>query len=141
MPREVTREEFLAELNGANADKLIVVDFFATWCGPCNMISPFYQQLSVRYPHVSFLKCNVDTASDLAHQYNVSAMPTFVFFKNRQEVDRIRGADKNELENKVKLHSGAAAFSTGSASAKSESGEANAQPQASSGGHVSLLIM
>lgn len=85
--------------------RLVVCDFFATWCGPCTMIAPFFKQLSTKYPNVVFLKIDVDKCQGTAMANNVSAMPTFIFIRNRAEVDRIRGADKNQLENKVKQYS------------------------------------
>lgn len=84
--------------------RLVVCDFFATWCGPCNMIAPFFKQLSTRYPNAVFLKIDVDKCQGTAMANNVSAMPTFVFMRGRVEIDRLRGADKTQLENKVKQH-------------------------------------
>jgi thioredoxin-like negative regulator of GroEL len=79
----------------------------------CNLyyyrIAPFFKDLSVKYANVVFLKVDVDKCSGTAAANNVSAMPTFVFFRNRSEIDRMRGADRNQLENKIKQHSTAAA--------------------------------
>ena len=75
------------------------------------MIAPFYKQLSLKYPDAMFLKIDVDKCPGTAAANNVSAMPTFVFFRNRVELERIRGADKNQLENKVKQYYTAASES------------------------------
>eukprot|EP01035_Chromulina_nebulosa_P021027 gene21027-27250_t len=83
---------------------LIVVDFFATWCGPCVNIAPFIEQLSIKYPQVKFLKVDVDKNKDIAGVYQVSAMPTFIFLKNRQVIDQLKGADPHGLEAKVNQH-------------------------------------
>ena len=68
------------------AGKLIVIDFFATWCGPCKMIAPKLEQMDKDMDNVVFLKVDVDEAEDVAQEYNISAMPTFVFLKNGQKV-------------------------------------------------------
>lgn len=94
---------FVDKLSEAG-QKLVVVDFSATWCGPCNMIAPFYKQLATKYPNVSFIKVDVDKCPGTAAAHSVQAMPTFIFFRNRVELDRIRGADKSALENKVLQH-------------------------------------
>jgi thioredoxin len=96
-------QEFAVQLREA-AGRLVVVDFFAVWCGPCTMIAPFVKQLSTKYPNVVFLKVDVEKCEQTAAANRVSAMPTFVFFKNSQELERIRGADKVQLENKVKQY-------------------------------------
>jgi thioredoxin 1 len=87
-------------------DRLVVIDFTATWCGPCKMIGPIFEQLSNKYLGVAFLKVDVDECGEIAMKYQVQAMPTFVFFKNKKEVDRLRGADGASLEAKVKTHGG-----------------------------------
>lgn len=94
-------DHFKTELTNAGA-KLVVVDFFATWCQPCVNVSPFVDQLSQNYPNAVFLKVDVDQHQTIAANHSVSAMPTFVFFRNKQEVDRQRGTDPATLEEKVK---------------------------------------
>jgi thioredoxin len=95
---------FMDKMSEAGS-RLVVVDFFATWCGPCNQIAPFYKQLATKNPNVMFLKVDVDKCPGTAAANNVSAMPTFIFFRNRSELERLRGADKSALESKVKQHS------------------------------------
>ena len=107
-------QEFVAQLRDAGS-RLVVVDFFATWCGPCTQISPFVKQLSAKYPNVVFLKVDVDKCESTAQANRISAMPTFVFFKNAQELERIRGTDKVQLENKIKSHATEEAGVAGSA--------------------------
>jgi thioredoxin 1 len=72
---------------------LVVIDFFATWCGPCKRIAPAFEELSKRYTTVTFLKVDVDESAELVNQYSISAMPTFVFLKNDAVFNRIEGAD------------------------------------------------
>lgn len=95
----------LAELRATIAQpKLTVVDFFATWCGPCKMVAPHLEQLAQQKPNVNFLKVDVDQAQDIAMEYRIEAMPTFKFFKNGAEIEMIRGADINRVQALVQEH-------------------------------------
>jgi thioredoxin 1 len=71
----------------------VVIDFFATWCGPCKHIAPKFEELSKIYTSVQFLKVDVDESAELTEQFDVRAMPTFVFLVNGQIVRKIEGAD------------------------------------------------
>ncbi|KAG9019122.1 hypothetical protein FRB90_006190 [Tulasnella sp. 427] len=104
---DVTSVAQLDKLISANGSKLSVIDFHATWCGPCHAIAPKYAALAKEFTSVQFLKCDVDAAADVAKKYSVSAMPTFVFIKDGQKVDQVRGADPRSLEATVRKHSGA----------------------------------
>ncbi|EED23446.1 thioredoxin, putative [Talaromyces stipitatus ATCC 10500] len=79
----------------------VVVDFFATWCGPCKAIAPKVGELSETYTNVRFLQVDVDKQQQIARDLGVTAMPTFVLFKNGKELDRIRGANARALENGI----------------------------------------
>ncbi|XP_057849808.1 thioredoxin H-type [Cryptomeria japonica] len=81
--------------------KLVVVDFTATWCGPCRIISPVFVELSKKYTNVVFLKVDVDELQDVTAEWEVQAMPTFIFIKDGKAIDKIVGAKKDELERKV----------------------------------------
>ncbi|XP_058058997.1 thioredoxin-like protein 1 [Anopheles bellator] len=94
---------FQAELSAAGA-KLVVVDFTATWCGPCRNIAPLYEQLPTKYPKAVFLKVDVDKCSETASSQGVSSMPTFIFYRARTKIDRLQGADINGLEAKIQKH-------------------------------------
>jgi len=72
---------------------VVVIDFFATWCGPCKVIAPKFEELSKAYPSIAFLKVDVDEAAELAEKFNIRAMPTFVFLLNGNVVKTIEGAD------------------------------------------------
>ena len=93
-----TTEDFAKTLTDAG-DKLVVVDFTATWCGPCKMISPVYDELSAEYDGKAVLiKVDVDEAADIAQDCGISAMPTFQFYKNAERVSEFAGADPNRLK-------------------------------------------
>ncbi|OWK57272.1 thioredoxin [Lonchura striata] len=93
--------EFEAELKNAD-NKLIVVDFSATWCGPCKMIKPFFHSLSEKYSEVIFIEIDVDDAQDVASHCDVKCMPTFQFYKNGNKVQEFSGANKEKLEETIK---------------------------------------
>ncbi|KAF4530578.1 hypothetical protein B566_EDAN006784 [Ephemera danica] len=84
--------------------KLVVVDFFATWCGPCKMIAPQMETLSKECPNVVFLKVDVDECEELAAEYSITAMPTFLFFKNKKTVETMTGANYDKLKALVTTH-------------------------------------
>ncbi len=91
---------------------LTVVDFTASWCGPCKDIAPIYDGLAEKYQDVTFLKVDVDEAQDIVRQQGVRAMPTFKFFLNSEQVDELEGADPANLEELVVKHRVAPALST-----------------------------
>jgi thioredoxin 1 len=78
---------------GAAGKKLVVVDFFATWCGPCKQIAPAFAELSGQHKKVVFLKVDVDQCKDLAASYGVSSMPTFLFLRNGKVLSKLAGAN------------------------------------------------
>ena len=85
-------------------DKLIVVDFTATWCGPCQTIKPIFEALPKQYPNHLFLKVDVDDCDDISEHCNISKMPTFQFYKNNELIDEFSGVDKKKLLKTVKKH-------------------------------------
>lgn len=89
--------EFDTKLTEAG-NSLVVVDFFAQWCGPCKVIAPRIEELAAEYPDVVFLKVDVDECEDIASDYEITAMPTFVFIKNKQKVDAFSGANADMVK-------------------------------------------
>jgi thioredoxin 1 len=71
---------------------------FLSWCGPCKLIAPLYAELSEEFGDVIFVKVDVDENPELAAKYSVSAMPTFVFIKDGDVVDRLMGANPTRLQ-------------------------------------------
>ncbi|XP_020712201.1 thioredoxin-2 isoform X2 [Athalia rosae] len=77
---------------------LVVIDFFATWCGPCKMIGPKLEELSQELKDIIILKVDVDECEDIAFEYEISSMPTFVFIKNGAVVKSFAGANFDKLK-------------------------------------------
>ena len=86
--------------------KLVVVDFWATWCGPCRMLSPILDEVEAEMPNdITVVKVNVDDADEIAAQYRIMSIPTLLFFKNGKVVDKTVGAmPKNALIDKIKAN-------------------------------------
>ena len=83
--------------------KLVVVDFWAVWCGPCRMLSPILDEVEEEMADkITVVKVNVDDADQIAMQYRIMSIPTLMFFKNGQVVDKTVGAmPKNQLIDKI----------------------------------------
>ena len=76
----------------AQSELPVLVDFYATWCGPCQMMSPILEQLNTQLSgQIKVVKIDTDRYSQLASQYQIHALPTLVLFKNGQPVERIEG--------------------------------------------------
>ena len=83
--------------------KLVIVDFWAVWCGPCRMLSPLLDDVEEEMADkVTVVKVNVDDADEIAMRYRIMNIPTLLFFKNGQQVDKTVGAmPKNVLVDKI----------------------------------------
>ena len=76
----------------------VVVDFFATWCGPCKMLSPILEKFASDHPEVKVLKVDVDDFTEIAREFGVTSIPTLVLFNNGEIVDKKIGfMDYNNL--------------------------------------------
>ena len=103
MPKVATNTNFTELINDS---KLVIVDFWATWCGPCRMISPILDELEEEMAgQITVVKVNVDDADEIAAQYRIMSIPTLLFIKNGQIVDKSVGAmPKPALAAKIKAN-------------------------------------
>ena len=92
--------ELVAQVDTANWDKeviqssdLVMVDFWAVWCGPCQMVAPIVEELAKEYSgKLKVMKLNTDEAPEVAGRYQIMSIPTILFFKNGQPVEKLVGA-------------------------------------------------
>jgi thioredoxin 1 len=99
MPTEISAPLHFRTL--LNAHTYLIADFYATWCPPCKQIAPIYAQLSTAHTtpgKIAFVKINVDEQREIAAQYGVTAMPTFMVFKDGKKVNEVKGADVRGLK-------------------------------------------
>ncbi len=78
-----------------------LIDFGATWCGPCKAIAPFFNSLKEKYPSIKFFKLDIDENQEMARKYKVESIPCFILFKDGLEEDRMVGANKAKLEEMI----------------------------------------
>jgi thioredoxin len=88
------------------SEKLVIVDFWATWCGPCRMLSPLLDEVEEEMADkITVVKVNVDDADEIAMRYRIMSIPTLLFFKNGALVDRTVGAmPKSTLVDKIQAN-------------------------------------
>ncbi len=85
-----------------NENKVIVIDFYASYCNPCKMIEPIFKKYSLNEElnkYFIFIKIDVDEAEDIADKYNISSMPTFIAFYKKEKLREFVGANSKKLEN------------------------------------------
>lgn len=89
MAKKITTNEFENEV--LNAKETVLVDFYATWCGPCKMLSPVLDEFSGKHADIKIVKIDVDEETPLAIKYGVASIPTLILFKNGEKVNQTLG--------------------------------------------------
>lgn len=93
MLKHATNENFNSLIN----ENLVLVDFHATWCGPCKMLTPIIEELANERSSVEFVKADVDELRDIARQYGIMSVPTLILFKNGNIVSQKSGFMPKEI--------------------------------------------
>ena len=78
--------------DAVSQNNLLLVDFWAEWCGPCKSMHPIFSRMAKKYDQVRFARVNVDNSQDVAKKFNVQSIPTFIMFKNGQVAQQMVGA-------------------------------------------------
>lgn len=81
---------------------IVVVDFYADWCGPCKMLKPFLEKKQVEFPEVKFFKVDTEECDRLTNIYQIRALPTVIVFKNGKEEERVVGFSAPTVESAIK---------------------------------------
>lgn len=85
-------------------EKVVVIDFWATWCGPCKMMAPVVEEVAKDYPDVKVCKVNVDEEPELSNAFKIVSIPTIVVIKNGEIIDSVIGyRPKEDIEKIIKL--------------------------------------
>eukprot|EP00244_Chara_vulgaris_P003843 TRINITY_DN172_c0_g1_i3.p1 TRINITY_DN172_c0_g1~~TRINITY_DN172_c0_g1_i3.p1 ORF type:complete len:126 (+),score=21.45 TRINITY_DN172_c0_g1_i3:39-416(+) len=105
-----SKADFEKVLERSKAEgKAVIIDFTATWCGPCRRVGPLIVEFSVKYPNIIFVKIDVDHAAELCETYKVGAMPTFILLKPGESqpsdlnAQQVVGADTYKLQKLIDL--------------------------------------
>ncbi len=96
MLKHIEKEEFQKEV--LETKNITLVDFYATWCGPCKMLGPVLEEIAEEHTEFDIVKIDIDKASDLSIEYEIEFVPTMIVFKSGKEVKRIQGlVDKDTI--------------------------------------------
>ena len=85
----ITKENFNAEV--VNSDRPVLLDFWATWCGPCRMVGPLVEEIAAEHPEIKVGKINVDEQPELAGRFGVESIPTLVYIKDGEIISQSAG--------------------------------------------------
>lgn len=103
--REIKEAEKLYEIIN-NKDKLILIDFYANWCGPCKVLSPILDKLAEDYTdNIIILKVDIEKNRDIVKEYSIKSIPTIIFYKNEMIVDKkVGNLSRVEIEDIINSH-------------------------------------
>ena len=90
----INKNNFVEEV--MNSEKPVLVDFWASWCGPCRMVIPVVEKIAEEYPEYKVVKINVDEEQELAAQFGVMSIPSLMIFKNGEVVNKSVGAKNKQ---------------------------------------------
>lgn len=104
MAKVINTSQFRGNVEDSNG--VVVVDFFATWCGPCKMLAPVFESLGDEMKNeVKFLKVDIDQSLEIAQKFNISTVPTMMIFKNGKPVESLVGfMPKDKIKSKINSH-------------------------------------
>ena len=103
MLKKVSKENF--ELEVLKSNKVILVDFYATWCGPCQMLGPILEEIAGEIQNFDIAKINIDENQELAIENEIEVVPTMLIYKNGQVVERVEGLlSKSQILNKMEKY-------------------------------------
>ena len=86
------------------ANKLMIIDFYATWCGPCKAIAPQFTKASEKYTDVSFIKVDADKNKQVLEDLNITGLPTFLVVKEKSVIDKLVGGSPSRFDELIKKH-------------------------------------
>lgn len=99
---KLTKDSYHNEV--METEKVVVIDFWATWCGPCKMMAPVVEEVAKDYPDVKVCKINVDEEPELSNAFKIVSIPTIVVIKNGEIIDSVVGyRPKEDIEKIIKL--------------------------------------
>jgi thioredoxin 1 len=100
MPTLITKENYDKEVTSSK--RPVIIDVYADWCGPCQQMTPIFDELEKELSDYAFVKLNVDESRELAIQFGVTSIPSFVFMKNGKVMGKETGyMNKNDLKKKI----------------------------------------
>ncbi|MCR8744943.1 thioredoxin [Romboutsia lituseburensis] len=104
MAKVINTSQFRGDVE--NGEGLVVVDFYATWCGPCKMLAPVFESLGEEMKNEArFVKIDIDQSLEIAQQFNISTVPTMMIFKDGKPVESLVGfMPKEKIKDKVKAY-------------------------------------
>lgn len=103
MVKEINNVQEFFHAIGNEQTGMVIIDFYADWCGPCKMIAPKFNKLAEKYPNIDFYKVNSDKkdTSEIARACEVSSLPSFCLFKGGKYITKTVGANETNIENMI----------------------------------------